>query len=182
MAKKLETFIVEQVKVEEVSDEIKLQWNSEQHVSVATCEMVPKTDHSDIRLNTTLINGKWTGTSESNRMDRYEGDSRYNSNHLNSSSNDLSAIVIQPAVITHINSIGKFYIQIPNFDINQNELNEHAKAMSIASTVEMNMLYLFQKSNDTNWYRGKLCSIQNQNEYLVILIDSGSKVVVNKSK
>lgn len=62
------------------------------------------------------------------------------------------------------------------------ELNNYANIASIAPKVRMGVVYSVQKSSDINWYRAKVCSDYNGDEFLMLFIDHGFKHVVNKSK
>lgn len=177
VAKKLEFLLLEVLKLKEAPPvEIESQSNSERfaHNKYLVTESVASHVHHEWRQQTEDL---CIGNSNNEDIGKSE-----NSDNLQFS--ESSVINMERTEIVHIDSPAKFYIKNKKFEINQMELNKYANTATLTSTVDMNMVYLVQKSNDMNWYRAKVCTPRgrNENEFLMIFIDCGYKHVVHKSK
>lgn len=169
-------FMVNLMNMKEVPIEMEPKLNSEHCVNDEQSSIESVSPHMDHKWEQ-RIEDLTIGNGNSNAKE-----SQFSSN-ISEYLFNRSIINVERTQIIHVDSPAKFYIKNRHLEINQMELNEYANIMTAASTVDMNTVYLVQKSNDLNWYRAKaLTTIRNGNDFIMIFIDHGYKHVVNKSK
>lgn len=177
-AKKLRNFLCDMLKMTETPVEKKLE-------SYSGRNSCADNDQSLIKSSTSNVDHKWSSRTEDLDIGNDKNNVREKQSNADISDhllNNSPQLHMQRTEIIHIESPAKFYIKNPNAEINQMELNKYANTTTFASTVDMNTLYLVQKSNDMNWYRAKVSRNRNGTEFLMIFIDHGFKHIVNRSK